>query len=250
MRASVDAAFVTFSEHFEGVVRTPYLDILGLVTVAIGDLIDPVESALSLPFMVRGTSTSATREQIAAAWNALKNPAAPHTRGEIAHYGWRYAAQVPGNNIELSDEGVQEVVARKLAEIARDLVRRFPDFDEWPADAQLATFSMSWACGAGFRFQKLAAALLGRDFDTASKECHIDTDGPDHLPNTADDNEGVKPRNAANVVLYANAAKVLAYHLDPEQLFYPSALGSDPPPTAEQSEKDSPVLHPLPDDVA
>ncbi len=236
MRASVDDGFDTFSEHFEGVVRTPYADILNLITVAIGDLIDPIESALSLPFNVRGTQTPATREQIAAAWHAVKNDP------KCAHQGWRYAASLPGNQVELSDEGVKEVVERKLQQNEEALAKRFPDWNDWPADAQLATHSMAWACGAAFRFPKLTAALLARDFAEASRQCHIDTDGPDHIPNTGDDNSGVKPRNAANVLLYQNAAKVVAFGGDPEELYYPEQLIAPPP--------DAPTIHVIPDDLA
>jgi hypothetical protein len=197
-----------------------YTDILGLVTIAIGDLIDPVELALGLPF-VHADGSPASHAEIAAAWHAVKSdPRGPHL-------GWRYTAQL--TTIRLTDEGVSEVVARKLDQNEADLRRRFPDFEEWPADAQLATHSMAWACGSGFRFPKLAAALLARDFETAARECHIDTDGPDHIPNTADDNNGVKPRNAANVILYENAAKVQAYHLDPSELIYPALLADEQP---------------------
>lgn len=236
MRAAVDDGFAVFSEHFEGVVRTPYADILGLITVAIGDLIDPIESALSLPFHVRGTNTPATREQIAAAWHAIKNdPKCPKL-------GWRYAAALPGNQVELSDDGIKEVVERKLQQNEAALANRFPDWAEWPADAQLATHSMAWACGSAFRFPRLSAALLARDFATAAKECHIDTDGPDHIPNTGDDNNGVKPRNAANGILYSNADKVQTFGLDPEPVYYPEQLVAPPPDASPASS--TRIIHP------
>jgi peptidoglycan hydrolase-like protein with peptidoglycan-binding domain len=39
----------------------------------------------------------------------------------------------------------------------------------------------------------------------AAKSCHINTDGPDKTPDTADDNRGVKPRNEMNKILYTSA---------------------------------------------
>jgi GH24 family phage-related lysozyme (muramidase) len=247
-RASVVDGFVTFSGHFEGVVRTPYLDVLGLVTVAIGDLIDPLSAALAFPFVLRSTGAPATQDQISAAWHAVKSD--PHA----AHGGWRVAAANPGNTIELSDEGVQAVVSAKLASNEAALQHRFPDFEDWPADAQLATHSMAWACGPAFNFPALAKALLARDFDTAALQCHINTDGPDHLPNTADDNNGVKPRNVANVTLYKNAARVEAFKLDPETLHYPATFAdyreelpdtqpAPPPPVPDDPESDR-IIHP------
>jgi GH24 family phage-related lysozyme (muramidase) len=252
VRASVDEAFVRFSSLFEGVVRSMYTDILGLVTVAIGDLIDPIEAALGLPF-VHADGTPASRDEIAAAWHAVKNDK------NGPRLGWRYTATL--TTIRLTDAGVLEVVERKLQQNEADLRRRFPDFENWPADAQLATHSMAWACGAGFRFPRLAAALQARDFELAAKECHIDTDGPDHIPNTGDDNNGVKPRNAANVVLYMNAARVQAWKLDPDELHYPNALTdltaeASTPEAAERARADAeeitgsgPIIHPLSYDV-
>ena len=61
IRPSVRAIFWPFTDPLEGVVSTMYLDAIGLVTVARGDLIDPVDAALDLPF-VYGDGTPATRE--------------------------------------------------------------------------------------------------------------------------------------------------------------------------------------------
>ena len=64
MKQSVRDAFVDFTAALEGVVPWMYLDVKGLVTVAIGNLIDPVAAALSLPFVRKGTTTRATKGEI------------------------------------------------------------------------------------------------------------------------------------------------------------------------------------------
>lgn len=219
MKPEGEAYFPTFSGKLEGVVPWLYADILGLVTVAIGNLVDPIEYALALPF-VEPDGAPASRERIAAAWHAVKrDPLA-------AKHGHRYAAGL--STIRLTPDGVASVVVAKLRQNEAHLVKRFPEFPEWPTDAQLATHSMAWACGPAFRFPALEEALRWRDFSAAARHCHINTDGPDKIPGTADDNWGVVPRNAANKTMYANAARVMLEKLDPDALFYPHAIGLTP----------------------
>ena len=234
MRDSVRATFVEFSGKFEGVIKKPYVDILNLVTVAIGNLIDaspsptPWKPAVGLPF-VRDDGLLASPADITAAWMAVKNsPMILVDDGKggkkqmraAAHYGWMYAAKMAGNNISLTDAGIQEVVFERLDSNESILSRRYADWNDWPADAQLATHSMSWAMGANFQheFPHLESALQGKDWDTAAIECKMNETG----------NAGLKPRNLANKVLYSNASRVQAYGLDPE-LHWPTALSDDLP---------------------
>lgn len=227
MKPEGEAYFPTFSGRLEGVVPWLYADIYNWITVGIGNLVDPLEYALSLPF-VEADGSAATRERITQQWRAVKSdPAA-------ARLGHRYAEKL--TSIRLTPDGIASVVVAKLRQNEQVLVRRFPELVDWPTDAQLATHSMSWACGPGFRFPALEQALLARDFTAAARHCHINTDGPDKIPNTADDNWGVKPRNVANKRMYRNAARVQLEKLDPDALFYPHAIGLEeaPPPAAPQ----------------
>jgi hypothetical protein len=207
-------AFVAFTSPLEGVVRWLYQDVRGLVTVAIGDLVDPMPLALSIPF-VRADGSPASSREIADAWTLVK------TRPDLARLGYRAAERV--TSIRLTDAGVARVVNRKLADNERQLLARFPELDSWPADAQLATHSLAWACGASFRFPRLEAALHARDFGTAAVECQMDARG----------NPGLIPRNRANKLLYVNAACVVRQSLDPETLYYPRDLAAETPTEPE-----------------
>lgn len=200
MRSSVRSAFIPFTSRLEGVVPWMYLDVKGLVTVAIGNLIDPSGYALSLPF-VRSDGSAATQREIAAEWLLIK------TTTRLAEQGHLAAKSLA--RLRLTPAGVERVVLDKLASVEGQLVKRFPAFAEWPADAQLATFSMAWACGAGFRFPKMAAALQAQDFVGAARECHMNETG----------NPGLKPRNLANKAMYLNASKAAC----PETLYYPGS---------------------------
>ncbi len=205
MKQSVRESFLNFTSPLEGVVPWMYLDVKGLVTTAIGNLIDPVSAAVVLPFVHPG-GAPASGAEIEAAWRAVKG------HKELAQQGHRPAARV--SNLRLTDEGVERVVFRKLDEFDAYLTRRFPGYQDWPADAQLATLSMSWACGPAFHFMALEASLKRSDFATAAEQCHINDVG----------NPGLKPRNILNRQLYLNAAKVRDWRLDPESLVWPAQI--------------------------
>jgi GH24 family phage-related lysozyme (muramidase) len=214
MRRSVREAFVPFTERFEGKVPFMYLDVRGLVTTAIGNLVDPVEMALDVPFVTKA-GHPATQDEIVDDWNRVKARAnaTQHPNPKSGGVAFGGVAE-----LRLTEAGIDFVVQRKLSEMDRYLSRRFPMFEAWSADAQLATLSMAWACGPAFHFPKLEAALRVQDFASAALECHIDTT----------DNLGVIPRNDANRRLYRNAAFL---HEHPEYgiepLFYPRQLSRE-----------------------
>ena len=189
MKDSVKAAFASFSTEFEGSVPWMYLDIKGLVTVAIGNLIDPVSLALSVPF-VWPDGRLATSAEIRTEWTKVKS------RTDLARKGHLAAKNV--SKLRLTDEGLEMLVGKVLEQTAADLRKRYPAFDSWPADAQMATLAMAWACGSAFgkMFKILDAALKRADWATASQQCRIDDSK----------NPGVTPRNKAMKQLYFIAA--------------------------------------------
>jgi GH24 family phage-related lysozyme (muramidase) len=227
MRASVRNAFVGFTSPLEGVLPFLYLDVKGLVTVAIGNLVDPIEAALSLPLM-RPDGMPATRGEIADAWRAVK------ARQDLAQRGGLAFRNV--TTLRLTTAGIERVVFAKLDLFDRQLTVRFPGYPEWPADAQLATLSMSWACGAHFRFPSLVTALNTLDFERAAMECSISEKG----------NPGVKPRNVHNRLMYRNAARALAQGADPDQLFWPAELGATGELAPETEPNPVPTMRPPP----
>lgn len=168
------------TEELEGVVPTMYLDTLGLVTVAIGNLIEAVGAAQALPFVRIKDGKPATKAEIAeeharvkATWLCKQTDphACPDWKHCGAHGGWRVT--LPVCKLKLTEAGVEQVVFAKLDANDAALTARFPRFQTWPWQAQLATHSMAWACGAAFRFPKLAAFLQADDFRGAAQECKI-----------------------------------------------------------------------------
>lgn len=209
MRASVRERFVWFTSRYEGVVPWMYLDVKGLVTTAIGNLIDPIQYALALPF-VRADGSPASKDEIAAEWSRVKS------HPTAAMQGHRVLKDV--TSLRLTEDGIAKVVGAKLDQNWTHLRGRFPEIAEWPADAQLATLSMAWACGPAFRFPMLEASLRSQNFAMAAIECKMSTTG----------NPGIVPRNVANKILYRNAHVVKQFDVyDPETLYYPRDLNDE-----------------------
>ena len=236
MKKSVRDAFVGFTVPLEGLIRFFYADVKHLITIGIGNLVDPISTALTLP-LVRPDGTDASRDEIAAEWLKVKEACCKlkdgtHEKWCVAWLGWQSTERI--TSLRLTPAGVDQVVLGRLDLNDALLLRRFPDFEDWPADAQLATHSMAWACGPAFNFPRLATALRGLDFATAAAECHMDERN----------NHGLVPRNIANKRMYRNAARAMAWHLDPEELHWPAELEDSVP-----TERELPVADPVDEPV-
>lgn len=185
LRPVVRSYFVAFSAPLEGVIPWMYLDVRGLVTTAIGALIDPVSLALPLPW-VRGDGSRATEVEVRAEWARIKSAT------WLAKAGAGKAKGLCA--LRLTEQGVADVTLSRLDGMAGELARRAPGFADWPAAAQLAALSMAWAVGAdGLTrgFPRCWAALCAERFGEAAGECAIRTEG----------NPGVAPRNERNRLL-------------------------------------------------
>lgn len=205
MRAAVRAAWVDYNKNLEGVLTGMYADKLGLVTTGMGNLIDPIALALTLPWTLPN-GASASKEQISSAWMAVKNDP------QCAVRGWQYAFRLPGNTLRLSPTAVDDLIDKRLDANDASLKRRFPHFESWPADAQLAVHSMVWAMGLGRllqKFPKCCKALDASDFVGAAKECKM-------VPEEG----SLITRNKLNFTLLHNAATCAADGADPELLVW------------------------------
>lgn len=208
MRGVVFRAFPQFTRGLEGNVNHMYLDIKGLVTTGWGDLIDPIGAALSLPWL-HDDNTLASQSEISDEWQSVKN-------GETS------------TTLHLSDAGITALVNNKLLENEQTLRGLFPDWDNFPADAQLAILSLAWSYGPHLDqgpapFPKFIWAANSGDWETAALESHEEDSA----------NPGLRPRNKANFVLLNNAAAVVAQGLDPDVLYYQKDLLGKPYPFAD-----------------
>lgn len=208
MHPAVEKAFPDFSKPLEGCVSSMYVDVLGLVTTAVGCLIDPVSLALPLPWKHEKTDALATQAEVSAAWNGLKAQ-----KEKYAKLHWKFAAEL--NDLRLDDAGIEAIVAQRLAANEKILRSYFPNWDLLPGDGQLGILSMSWALGAGFphTFGNFRAAVNAQNWVAATASCGIRTEN----------NAGIIPRNAQNKLCFMNAASVVAQGLPLDSLFWPGA---------------------------
>lgn len=207
MHQSVIEAWHAFSTPLEGRVHGMYCDVLGLVTCAVGNLIDPISQAELLPWALADGS-KADLAQVRADWHKLKDGAAYYSK---RHYKFALDA----TKCRLTDEAIDTLVSRKRAEFELFLKSHyFPKWESFPADAQLGIMSMAWACGPGFpiKFGNFRNAVLAENWEAAVGTCKIREEG----------NPGVVPRNAKNRFCFHNAALVKAHGLPTEMLCWPN----------------------------
>lgn len=214
MRQSVRDAFYDFNVAFEADIPYFYQDVLGLVSIGVGILCDPIQLCLGMNLpMVHPDGRPATRNDIAAEWAVIKGlGSGDYTQGNPAAINGHLFAK-RHTRLRLTNEGLRSTLEGKLNHNDLVLRQRFPDFETWPADAQLAIHSLAWGCGAAFRFPKCEAALKTLDFATAAEEVRMVANGVEL--------NGLKPRNKANKILLKNAAYAHGAKLDPDTLFWP-----------------------------
>ena len=156
--------FLAFNEPFEGRCPFMYLDVKGLVTTGVGNLIDPVVAALALPWK-RPDGTPATLNEVQDEWIAVK------TRTDLAPRGGGHFEAI--TVLRLTDEDIDRLVMRKLDEMAAHIQHAHPCFASLPSDVQLAVLSMAWAMGPAFPFPRFWAHIEAGDYKAAAEECTI-----------------------------------------------------------------------------
>lgn len=204
---SVREYFPLFSKPLEGRIPYMYQDIKGLVTVAVGNLIDTPADASALPFENRDTHVAATKDEIVVEWHMIKN--APG----LAQGGHRAAEKI--HTLVLSEAAMDEVIRRRFDINEARLANFYSSWATWPADARLGAHSIAWT-GSYFpnKWPNFNAAANVGDWATAADQSQLDKAG----------NPGLVERNKANFQLFVNAAAVITQGLDPSMIYYPTAL--------------------------
>jgi hypothetical protein len=228
MRKAVLDRYVEFTAPLEGVFLWMYQDVKGLITTGIGNLIDasqylpshPETPASMLPWK-HPDGTPATPAEIAAEWLAFK------AQPEMAHYPASSKKVQNATTLRLTMTDVLDLVDRALLANEDTLKKVFGDWDRWPADAQMAALSMTWAVGANVfaefgncknsllkgHFHEVTIRATSSDGKEQASECDISTHN----------NAGIVPRNAQNRLCFNNAQIVVDAGLDPEVLYWPKS---------------------------
>jgi GH24 family phage-related lysozyme (muramidase) len=192
----VEVNWFDWNARFEGVVEHFYADIRGLVTIGVGNLVDPVSLALALPMRRLSDKALASPAEIKAEWLRVKNDP------DAARLGpWN---KKTATWLYLPSTDIRALVDEKLQQVASSLCERFPALPDMPADVQVVLCSMAWAMGTGFprKFPKFSACIDRQDWKGAAEECKI----------RESDNPGVKGRNRANRAHLLAAAEGCGEH--------------------------------------
>lgn len=189
MKDEVRDGFVAFTARFEGTVTWMYLDVKGLVTTAVGCLIDSPSAACAAAWIWPSSGRVATPGDVSAEWYRVKSLQALAPRG-----GGAFAACT---NLRLTAAGVDSLVAGRMVIDEKHLAARYAGWEEFPWQVQMALLSMAWAAGPASKWPRFDEALARGDWEACAIECHLDDRG----------NPGLRPRNVANAALFQALAE-------------------------------------------
>ena len=177
---------------YEGCVPHMYLDTVGKVTVAIGNLLPNVASAKALAFVLRATGAAASPAEIAGDFDAVsKQPK-----------GLFYGKYKEHTRLDLPAGEIDALFKRRVATFEQELRGYYPKYDAFPDKAKLAMLDMAFNLGStGLKksWPNLNKAIDALDWAAAAVHC-------------------IRPqaqarRNAGTVALFEAAAKE---HAQPE----------------------------------
>ena len=255
MRQVVRDNFFKYSAEHEGFTPFMYCDVLNLVTTGIGNLIDAgpnnpgpstaararlnnvvsqaaMQPALNLEWFHKGpgwgsknpvTAGVASQQEVIDAWTRTKrqNELSPDfsQRGGFAYAGL--------TDLTLSMDGLKTLFNKTLTNFDATLSKRYLGYENWPADAQFALLSMSWAMGPAFNFPSFKAAVDRLDFAQAAVLSFFKGGG-----GSLDNRAG---RNKDNELMFNNAAAALKGGADLGLFFFPGSPGTSAGKSADGS---------------
>lgn len=169
MRPSVRSAVLPWYSHFEGCPQDKggaycYVDVVNVVTVGFGFALFNAAAAYQYPWK-DATGANASMDLVS------KDYATLHTAKNPKKLSAPAFASMTTMRLALSD--VTKIFYRKIDAYEAEVKKGFPDYDKWPAGAQLALLDMAWAMGTHFwhTWPKFTAAMNTNAFMAASLEC-------------------------------------------------------------------------------
>lgn len=152
-RSVLDALPGLFGKWEGAALPYMYTDSKGFVTTGTGNLIDPVARALALTWK-RPDGSVASSDEVSAAWQTVKD----------AWPGVQSIHSKTLTDLRLDQAALDGLMGGTIKSFVAYLLKKYPQFSNWPPDAQMAILSISWAWGPGFSSRW---GSLGSDFDAA-----------------------------------------------------------------------------------
>lgn len=206
-RASVVKSFIPWTNPLEGWVDHMYLDELGYVTTGLGNKIDSIGEAQSLPWL-HANGSQASAQEVATEWASVdSHRTAPKGQQQNLPGG---GAQKSWTTLHITPAAIQGRIDQQLKSNEQHILSAMPEFAKAPASAQMAVHSMSWAMGPGRfanEFTHFTNAFNAGDYATAAAQSTMK-------------GSGIQMRNEANRLLLSNAAQAKKARKSDDTLFY------------------------------
>jgi hypothetical protein len=228
MRQSAWDYLLKFTETHEGPIRHLYnakTDEAD-VTLGIGISLPSETSAMASGIVALcfdpATGVPATAEQMKTDWLTASTMLIPGNQrsfnsatGELSPFAQRCLMRMTLEKVRSSVQAklVANFTGGKAAH--RD---HYPDFETYPAEAQVAIVSFNYGIPAINTFPLLSIAISNGDWNSAARQCWI--------------NKASSRKNRAHQILFTNAARVVEQNLDFDSI-------------ADASKVDPPVIRPF-----
>lgn len=209
---------VKVNHLFESYYPYIYLDVKGLPTTGYGFLLKDAAAALKFNWYYTSTGRPVPATQVIKNWERVADLKTTMT-------GRRAGDFAPFNTMEIRREDADQIMLSRIEENYRTFQsqrnkkneRPYRNFGDFPANAQLATLSMSWGAG-------VSGVVTGFPMYTEWVTQAIKNNSPKYWRNAAEEcklkekgNPGVVPRNLYNQALLNALADRSEIKVEPEK---------------------------------
>jgi GH24 family phage-related lysozyme (muramidase) len=149
---------------FEGRVHWMYLDSKEGVTVGVGQYIPTAQDAPLYPFR-RPNAEAASKDEILAEYESVRQMAPGHVA----------MAYRRSTSLLLTDDDIDQILRRTMAQCVTDLAALFPGFHDYPDQAKIALLDMCFNLGITKlrdEYPRFCAMVKDQRWVAASLECN------------------------------------------------------------------------------
>lgn len=148
----------------EGCIEYMYLDTVGKVTVAVGQMLPTAAAAEGLTFTRRDNGNRATAAEIGQDYQSVTQ----QPSGKVASF------YKPFTKLDMPEDAIDALLDQRIAEFETALRGDFPDYDSYPDEAKLGLMDMVFNLGnSGLinKFPTFTRAARAKDWRTCANEC-------------------------------------------------------------------------------
>jgi len=148
----------------EGCIPHMYLDTVGKVTVAVGQMLPTAAAAQTLIFIRRDNGNQATDAEIRQDYEAV----ARQTAGRVA------AAYKQFTQLDMPEDAINALLDARIEGFEAVLRRDFPEYDSYPDEVKLGLMDMAFNLGnQGLvsKFPSFTRAARAQRWRTCAQEC-------------------------------------------------------------------------------